>query len=238
MKLIILLAILIIHQDLSGESKVIELGAVNLRRTYIIKNEKDEIIGKKISLYEEKNAVGYPYYKSEIYILDDGKKYFELFRFEKDYKKVDAAYKTVRHKIALKFIKDTGFESEEIIKVKINEKEYKFSLFHDITYVYLIDDFGKKLYDEEAFKFIISKDEGIKEFFEIMVYEAKQKMANYRYIFFIKKVAKKLGLDKKRYKIELDVFPCTEVEKELGYDCEKFLQYTLKKKIKITWQIP
>lgn len=198
-----------------------------VRITYIIKNNNSDIIAERITLAE---YIGSAYRTVDIYKLKDGEIYLEKYSFY-DEKIMKAIEKSKRRAIGIGKIKDCGLEIETKYRIRVNDNYYEFSLLGDITYEYTKDENGNILKDEDAYRYIINKNEYIKKFFEIMAYESKHCLQGPRYIFLKKKVAKKLGLLDKKFKIKLEDLPCTETEKELGYDCAKYISFS-KLKIK------
>ncbi len=99
------------------------------RQTYIIMDDKGEVIGNGIILSDP-----YPTIQVDIYILNN-KDYMMIYE-KRDLANINAAYKCWQRARKLKKLKDTGIEQRMVMKFKIDEKIYEFELFYDLTCIF------------------------------------------------------------------------------------------------------
>ncbi len=156
---------------------------------------------------------------SLIYIFEDGKKYIEF----KEISKPEWWLMAQEQHLKKSKWKDKGVENEYFINIKINEKELKFKLYGDTTYVYLKDEKGNILRDVDAFDYILKKDKEIMDFFEILLASKFKFVDCFQYVFEKKKGQKKLNIKKKKYRFKEEYIPCTETEKQLGFKCNLYI---------------
>lgn len=193
------------------------------RWSFEIIDAKKFSIGKKFYYFETKN---YIIKNSYIYIISDNKKYMEIVEIP-SYEYDDINFQINKNK-KLKNLSNTGIEISYKMKIILDENTYKFNIYGDVTYIYIVDIEGIKRYNKEALEYIINKNIEIKEFIEIMASEKKYFPINFIYLFSDEQLIKDLGLIKNKYKIKEKYFPCTEIEEILGYDCNKYKQISKK----------
>lgn len=192
----------------------------NVRTTYDILDEKGNLIGIKVLLvdhyydnfsYKGKNI---NFKHTYIYILPNGNFLQIIHAPDKEYGNLQ--FKKNRKK-KMEKVKDVGLETDNELLVKINGKEKSFILYGDTTYVYLKDEEGKILRDENAFEYLISKVPEMRDFIEILACDDKRFIFNFHYVF--EKIKEKLNLDRKKYHLKEKFHKCGDIEKSLIYDC-------------------
>lgn len=187
------------------------------RWSFEIIDGKKFSIGKKLYYFETKGSIAK---NSYIYIIGNNKKYMEIVKIPSY--EYDAINFQINKNKKLKNLSNTGIEISYKMKIILGENTYKFNIYGDVTYIYIVDTEGIKKYNKEALEYIISKNIEIKEFIEIMASEKEYFPKNLRYLFFDEQLIKDLGLIKNKYKIKEKYFPCTEIEEILGYNCNKY----------------
>lgn len=201
-----------------------------LRFTRKIYEKNKNVVGYWINLHISGRTWGGQHIFIYIPDKDDNTKYFVLRHFVSEEIAKINFYTNANRKLS-KCI-DIGFETDLQFTYYDKENKFDFQIKGDVTYLYLKDSNENIKKDLEAFKYMILRNEDFKKLFEVLYCQWRRIPPVIAYVLKIKGAAKELKLEKEKYEIKIEYFPCTNVEYSLGYECDKFLDYAKMKKDK------